>query len=255
MSAPFHLKSINKSFGAITALNEIDLEVGQGEVIALIGPSGSGKTTLLKTLNAQHNIDAGSLNIHGKSISDLSHKQLRKLRSGIAYIPQDLGLVPNIKVFQNVLLGKVGQMHSAKMLCRFVFPPKAELENIHHLLERTGIAEKLYAETSTLSGGQKQRVAVTRALYQQAHTILADEPISSVDPARARSLVKLLIEIAKEHKLTLIMSMHNVELAKEFFPRLVGLKSGEILFDDKTEAVDKSLLDELYQLSDEQLHQ
>jgi len=229
------------------------LEIQQGEIIALIGPSGSGKTTLLKTLNAQHQIDSGTLLVNGQSISNLSHKKLRQLRSKIAYIPQDLGLVPSLKVFQNIFLGRTGQLNTLKMLTRFLFPPKSEIQHIHDYLARTGIAEKLYAVTSTLSGGQRQRVAVTRALYQQANTILADEPTSSVDPARARSLVQLLIEIAKEHNLTLIMSIHNVDLAREFFPRIIGLKSGEITFDQNTVSDDQ--IQQLYQLTQEQITQ
>ncbi len=253
MAKLFQLKNITKRFGSITAIDCVNIDIEQGEIIALIGSSGSGKTTLLKLLNAQHEADAGEILLLQKPISSFNHKQLRQTRSKIAFIPQDLGIVKNLKVFQNIFLGKVGLTSTLSMLWKFLFPPKSEILKVHKLLERTGIADKLYSITSTLSGGEQQRVAVTRALYQEAHTILADEPISSVDPARARSLIKLLIEISRENNLTLIMSIHNIELAKEFFPRLIGLKNGRVQFDGSS--VNQAELDDLYQLSEEQLTQ
>ncbi len=253
MASLFHISSLTKRFGSVIALSKVSLDIKQGEIIALIGSSGSGKTTLLKLLNAQHKAEEGIIKLSGQSFDSLSQSQLRKARSKIAFIPQDLGLVKNLKVFQNIFLGKVGHVGTLRMLWRFILPPKKEIQQVHQLLERTGIPEKLYFETSQLSGGQQQRVAVARSLYQGAHTILADEPISAVDPARARSLIKLLIAISKENNLTLIMSIHNIKLAQEFFPRLIGLKNGVILFDGS--AVDESKLAELYQLSEDQLNE
>ncbi|MGJ8656323.1 MAG: phosphonate ABC transporter ATP-binding protein [Akkermansiaceae bacterium] len=253
MAKLFQLRNLTKRFGSIPAIDDVNIDIEQGEIIALIGSSGSGKTTLLKLLNAQHLADDGEVLLASESIKSLNSKQLRQARSKIAFIPQDLGIVSNLKVFQNIFLGKVGLISTVSMLWRFLFPPKSELLKVHELLERTGISEKLYSITSTLSGGQQQRVAVARSLYQGAHTILADEPISAVDPARARSLIMLLIEISRENNLTLIMSIHNIELAQEFFPRLIGLKLGKVLF-DKTE-VSPTDLANLYQLSEEQLAQ
>lgn len=225
------LKNITKSFQSTKALSGINLSIEQGERIALIGPSGSGKTTLLKLLNAQHISNGGSLKVNNLEVAELSPKQLRKLRSNIAYIPQDLGLVPSLKVYQNVLLGKIGRFHTLSMLRKFLLPSKAELAAVHQVLERVGIPEKLYDTTSTLSGGQQQRVAVARALFQEPHTILADEPVSAVDPARAKSLIELLETISKEHKLTVVMSIHNIHLAKQYFPRVIGLRQGKLKID------------------------
>ncbi len=247
----FQLTDITKSFGATIALNKISLEIKQGEHVALIGPSGSGKTTLLKLLNGQLLQNSGSYTIAESHLNNLSNKNLRRLRSEIAYIPQDLGLIPQLKVFQNILLGRVGKHSALGMLSKFLIPPRNNLQNIFSLLERVGIPEKMYQHTATLSGGQQQRVAVARALFQQAHSLLADEPISAVDPARARSLITLLTEIATENQLTLVMSIHNVELAREFFPRIVGLKNGHILFDSPE--VSTKQLKELYHLSESEL--
>ena len=247
----FQLTDITKSFGATVALNKISLEIKQGEHVALIGPSGSGKTTLLKLLNGQLLQSSGSYTIAESHLNSLSNKNLRKLRSEIAYIPQDLGLIPQLKVFQNILLGRVGKHSALGMLSKFLVPPQKNLQHIFSLLQRVGIPEKMYQHTASLSGGQQQRVAVARALFQQAHSLLADEPISAVDPARARSLITLLTEIATENKLTLVMSIHNVELAREFFPRIVGLKNGDILFDSPEVSTEQ--LEELYHLSESEL--
>ena len=247
----FQLTDITKSFGATVALNKISLEIKQGEHVALIGPSGSGKTTLLKLLNGQLLQSSGNYTIAESHLNSLSNKNLRRLRSEIAYIPQDLGLIPQLKVFQNILLGRVGKHSALGILSKFLIPPRENLQHIFSLLQRVGIPEKMYQHTASLSGGQQQRVAVARALFQQAHSLLADEPISAVDPARARSLITLLTEIATENKLTLVMSIHNVELAREFFPRIVGLKNGDILFDSPEVSTEQ--LEELYHLSESEL--
>ena len=247
----FQLTDITKSFGATVALNKISLEIKQGEHVALIGPSGSGKTTLLKLLNGQLLQSSGSYTIAESHLNSLSNKNLRRLRSEIAYIPQDLGLIPQLKVFQNILLGRVGKHSALGMLSKFLIPPRENLQHIFSLLQRVGIPEKMHQHTASLSGGQQLRVAVARALFQQAHSLLADEPISAVDPARARSLITLLTEIATENKLTLVMSIHNVELAREFFPRIVGLKNGDILFDSPEVSTEQ--LEELYHLSESEL--
>ena len=247
----FQLTDITKSFGATVALSNISLEIKQGEHVALIGPSGSGKTTLLKLLNGQLLQNSGSYSIADSHLNSLSNKNLRRLRSEIAYIPQDLGLIPQLKVFQNILLGRVGKHSALGMLSKFLIPPRKNLHHIFSLLQRVGIPEKMYQHTATLSGGQQQRVAVARALFQQAHSLLADEPVSAVDPARARSLITLLTEIATENQLTLVMSIHNLELAREFFPRIVGLKNGHILFDSPEPTTEQ--LEELYHLSESEL--
>lgn len=243
------LKEISKSFNSMEALSGINLTIKQGERIALIGPSGSGKTTLLKLLNGQHIASEGHLKVENLEVAKLTPKQLRQFRTNIAYIPQDLGLVPSLKVYQNVALGKIGQLHPLSMLRKVLLPKKAELAIIHEVLERVGIPEKLYDTTSTLSGGQQQRVAVARALLQNPHTILADEPVSAVDPARAKSLIELLEKISIENNLTVVMSIHNIHLARQHFPRVLGLRLGKLVL-DSSDPTEKEL-DTLFNLSNE----
>ena len=251
--AAFALEGAGRRYGAVEALRPTDLNIAQGERIALVGPSGSGKSTLLNLLNATVTPTDGAVSLLGDDIAQLSPRGLRELRSRIATIPQQLGLVPNLRVWQNVATGRIGSRGFFGGLRDLFFLPKAALTEIHSLLDRVGIEDKLYARTSELSGGQQQRVALARALFQKPKAILADEPVSSVDPARAASLVELLNELAREHQLTLVMSLHNLELAREHFPRLIGLRTGRVQFDQDPSTIDESALQELYHLGEEEM--
>jgi len=230
------------------ALAGVDLEVAPGEALALVGPSGSGKTTLLRLLNAAVLPSSGTVEIDGRSLAGIDPGALRALRSRIGFVHQDLCLVPNVRVLSNVLAGKLGQQGLAASLRTLLLPPRAEIEAVARVLERVGIGEKLYQRTDSLSGGQRQRAALARALFQEPRALLADEPVSAVDPARARSLVALLAEVSRERGLTLVVSLHDIALAREFFPRLVGLRAGRVVFDRKTGEVTAAELERLYAL-------
>lgn len=252
MSA-FELERITCRFGQFTAVDEVSLRIESGEQVALIGPSGSGKTTLLRTLNTIRAPDRGTVSVFGDDVSGYGVRELRKLRSRIAFIPQDLGLVPNLSVLQNVVLGSGGRRGTWRSLRDLVLPAKADVLRIHELLERVGIEEKLYARTDTLSGGQQQRVAIARSLFQQPEALLADEPVSSVDPARARDTVALLVELSREKGFALCVSLHNLELAREYFPRLVGLRRGQVRFDGAPGAIPETEMAALYELEAEEM--
>ncbi len=250
MSAAFQVEGLEKRFGANAALREVSLTINAGERVALIGPSGSGKTTLLRLLGTQMAPSAGSLEVFDFAPANLSEAALRRLRTRIAFLPQDLGLVSKLRVIQNVIAARSGRRHLWQSLRDLLFPSKEEREAIHGLLQRVGIPEKLYDRLDSLSGGQQQRVALARALYQEPEALLADEPISSVDPARARSLLGLLTQISEEEDLTLVASIHQIDLAKAYFPRLIGLKDGRVLFDAPPEAISPEAFGALYQLED-----
>jgi phosphonate transport system ATP-binding protein len=247
--AAFELYDAGCRYGKLDALVPTTLRIASGDCVGLVGPSGSGKTTLLRLLNATVQPTSGSVSALGQRIDSLSSRSLRAVRSRIATIPQHLGLVPNLRVWQNVAIGRIGRRGFAGTLKDLLFLSKGSLAEIHELLDRVGIEEKLFARTSQLSGGQRQRVAVARALFQKPQAILADEPVSSVDPARAASLVALLNDLAKERGLTLVISLHNLELAREYLPRLVGLRSGHIHFDRNSASIDDKTFDSLYDLS------
>ncbi len=252
-SAAFHLDGVTCRFGELAAVDSVSLEISRGERVALIGPSGSGKTTLLRAMNTMLAPDLGEISVFGEDVSTFAPAKLRHLRTRIAFIPQNLGLVPNLRVIQNVILGAGGKRGTWRSLRDLLFAAQADVEVIHEILERVGIEEKLYQRTDRLSGGQQQRVAIARALFQAPEVILADEPVSSVDPARARDTVKLLCELSQERDFTLVMSLHNLQLAREFFPRLVGLRGGKIAFDDAPQTLQQATLERLYDLSAEEM--
>ena len=246
----FELSQAHKSFGAVHALSSIDLQIAKGERVALIGASGSGKTTLLRLFGAQLAPDRGEVRVLGCNPLVLGERKLRDLRSRLGYLPQDLGLVPNLRVLQNVVGGRCGRRSILGSLRDLILPAIGVRRRIYELLERVGIAEKMYDRVDTLSGGQQQRVAVARALFQEPAVILADEPVSAVDPARARDVLDLLTCLSEEEGLTLLVSMHQLDLAREFFPRLVGLKNGEVHFDGKSDELEDDDLSALFQLGD-----
>ena len=239
--------------GATVALREVSLSIKPGEAVAIVGPSGSGKTTLLRLLNGSIRPTIGEVRVQGRALCDLDAHGLRLARAAIGFVHQDLRLVPNIRVLHNVITGRLGRMSMLHSLRSALFPPRALQHEVYELLERVGIPEELHERTDRLSGGQRQRVAIARALFQQPWALLADEPVSSVDPSRARDAVRLLSEISGNSGLTLCVSLHNLELAREFFPRLVGLRGGRIVFDQKSSELSPAQFQDLYQLTREEI--
>ena len=249
----FELEGAAVSFGDVPALRDVTLRIDEGEAVGFVGPSGSGKTTLLRLLNGTVRPTGGWVRVDGRKLIERSPREMKRLRSRIGFVHQDLGLVPNVRVAQNVLAGRLGHWGFLRSLRRMLIPSRTDLATVHALLERVGIPDKLFARTDTLSGGQRQRVAIARALFQEPEALLADEPVSSVDPARARDTVALLTSISAEQSLTLCMSLHNLELAREFFPRLVGLRAGRVIFDRPSAEIGDAEFHALYDLGDDEL--
>ena len=244
----FALHGVSVAFGAALALRGANLAVKPGESVALVGPSGAGKTTLLRLLNGAVVPTAGRVEVDGISLADLGGDALRLLRSRIGFVHQDLRLVPNLRVSQNVLSGRLGRQSWWETARTFMRPRSTELEAVHHLLERVGIADQMFQRVDRLSGGQAQRVAIALALYQEPRILLADEPVASVDPARAEALLTLLGAICADEGLTLVVSLHSPELARRRFERLVGLRGGCVVFDSPAKQVTDAQLTALYDL-------
>lgn len=252
-AASFRVIGASVAYGTDRALDGIDLTIDAGEAVALVGPSGAGKTTLLRLLNGSLRPTAGRITVNDNDLGDLGLRPLRRVRSSIALMHQHLGLVPNLRVAQNVISGRLGRLGLLGSLRAMLLPSRAMLLEAHRLLERVGIGHKLFERSDRLSGGQQQRAALARALFQEPSAILADEPVSSVDPARARDMVELLTRISVEGGLTLCVSLHNLELAREFFPRLVGLRAGRVVFDRPSAKVGEDQFRELFDLGAEEL--
>lgn len=250
--ATFELDEVVVELGSCRALDGVSLKIEPGEIVAVIGPSGAGKTTLLRLLSGALRPTGGSLRLDGVSFASFTERQLRHLRSSIGFVHQDLRLVPNLRVVKNVIAGRLGRLSLLRSLGVMLLPPAAYVDDAYELLRRVGIPDKLFQRTDLLSGGEQQRVAIARALFQQPLALLADEPVASVDPERARDTVALLTEICRERRLTLCVSLHDLLLARAFFPRLVGLRHGRIVFDRTTGDLQQEELDSLYRLSAEE---
>lgn len=249
----FTLRDVSVRLGGVVALADVDLEVARGEAVGLVGPSGSGKTTLLRLLNGSLRPTAGEVAVRGVPLTQLGPAELRSVRSSIGFVHQDFGLVPNLRVSQNVIAGRLGRMSYWGSLRAMLWPSRGDLEAVEAVLERVGIADKLLERTDRLSGGQRQRVALARALHQVPQAILADEPVSSVDPARARDTVELLLRVSRDEGLTLCASIHDLDLAREYLPRLVGLRSGRVVFDRPSREVSDEEFRALYDLRAEEM--
>ena len=251
--AQFVLEGAGRRYGAVAALADVDLRIGRGERVALVGPSGAGKTTLLRLLNATERATEGRVRVDGRDVGALPSREIRRLRSRIGVVAQDLSLVPNLRVSQNVIAGRLGRRSFPGAVRSMFFPSRDDLVRAHGILERVGIPEKLFERTDRLSGGQQQRVAIARALFQDPEAILADEPVSAVDPARARDTVALLTDLSRESGVTLITSMHNLDLARRYFPRLVGLRHGRVRFDGAPDDIPREEFEALYDLDAEEM--
>lgn len=241
----YELADVRKVFddGSV-ALDGVSLTVGRGEHVAFIGPSGAGKTTLFRILNLTLRPTGGTLRLDGIDVATLSGPALRRARMRIGTIYQQHNLVGRLRVVHNVLAGNLGRWSTLTALGSLVRPREAG--QAARALAQVGMPEKLHARTDELSGGQQQRVAIARVLIQAPDIILADEPVSSVDPTLAVSLVTLLRDISSESGKTLLMNLHIVDLALTYFPRIVGIRDGRVQFDLAPDKVTAELLEELY---------
>ena len=237
-------QDISKAYPRVKALAPLSLAFGQGETVALAGPSGSGKTTLLYLLAGLAQPDAGQITIDGHRLSALKPgKQLSRL---VSIMHQSHDLVPQLPVLHNVLAGRLGEWGIIASLLSLVWPRERHLAEA--ALTRLGIADKLQERTSRLSGGEQQRVAIARLLVQSSRVILADEPVSSLDPARAEDMLGLLTGLVPTAGQVLVVSLHSPELIRKYFSRVIGLRHGILQFDMPAKDLSAEVLERLYRL-------
>ncbi|MEH7437852.1 phosphonate ABC transporter ATP-binding protein [Neobacillus drentensis] len=240
-------KNISKHYERKIALSSLSFSIKEGELVALIGPSGAGKTTLLNAIAGLVPLNSGELIIDDNPLT--SYKKGKAFAKKVGVIRQQFDLIGPLAVIHNVLAGKLADWGLFKSLLSLLIPQEKELAV--NALKRVGLDEKIYEITSSLSGGEQQRVAMARLMVQKPEVILADEPVASLDPARADDVLSMLTSIVTEEKQTLIASLHSVEYARKYFTRIISLKNGEIFFDLPTDQVTDELLKDLYQLKEQ----
>lgn len=241
------LRGVGVIYDGHPALAGIDLEVRAGERVALVGPSGAGKTTLLNLCIAAVAPTTGSVSVLGHDLAAASPAELRALRRRIGTVYQQLHLVGPLRVVHNVNAGRLGSWTTARALRSLVRP--VEVTTARDALARVGIADKLYERTDSLSGGEQQRVALARVLVQQPELILADEPVASLDPARAEEVMNLLGTVLVDGTRTLMVSLHDFDLARRRCDRVVGLRDGGIAFDLPASEVTDDVGTTLYRIA------
>ncbi|WP_286997941.1 MULTISPECIES: phosphonate ABC transporter ATP-binding protein [Comamonas] len=240
------IRNLRKSYGSNHVLHGIDLDVKAGEFVVMLGLSGAGKSTLLRCMNGLNRADSGTLQVGG---IDLMQKHSRReLARHVAMVFQHHNLVQRLSVRKNVLTGRLGQIGTfASMMQMF---KHSDIVLANQCLERVGLAHKADERTEALSGGQMQRVGIARALAQQPNVILADEPVASLDPKTARSVLQYLREATREMGIAVVCNLHQVDYAKEFGDRVVGLAQGRMVFNDVPAALDAAALDAIYHTPD-----
>jgi len=246
----YSLKDITKNYqsrnGPVRALDRLTLDVQPFERVALLGPSGAGKTTLFRLLNATLRPTSGTLSFDGSDVGAMSSRELRQMRRRIGTIYQQHQLVPSLSAFENTLCGKLGSWSLLETLRSAARPAKRDAEQAMAALEAVGLADKRNARADELSGGQQQRLTIARVLMQDPDVILADEPFASLDPALTESVASLLLELVQNGKRTLVATLHDVDLALRYFPRVAALRDARILFDKAPSDVSREDLDTLY---------
>jgi phosphonate transport system ATP-binding protein len=238
------LTGLTKQFGTTTALDGVNLTVRRGEIVVLLGLSGSGKSTLLRHLDALELPTTGSVRVLGEDVPNLTGRRLRGLRSRVGFIFQQFELVPSLSVLENVLTGALADLRGPR-LGLWSYPKAKKLRALAHL-DRVGLLDRAYQRADTLSGGQQQRVAIARALMQNPSILLADEPVASLDPESSDQVMALIREIAFEEGLTVLCSLHQVDLAISWADRIVGLRHGAVVLDMPATGLSKAEVMEIY---------
>lgn len=250
MTTALHIRRLNKHFAnGKHALRDIDLTVKRGEMVALIGASGSGKSTLLRHVAGLMAADGASdslIEIDGRCVQQGGriHCDIRKVRAEVGFVFQQFNLVARLPVLVNVLVGSLHRMPWWRSWVRAFTPQERALAL--DALARVGIADCHAQRASTLSGGQQQRAAIARTLVQGARVVLADEPIASLDPESSRKVMEILARINREDGCTVIVSLHQVDIAIKYCPRVVALNQGQVVYDGPSSALTPALLRELY---------
>ena len=236
------INNLTKTFANGTAaLKGVNLSVNRGEFISILGPSGSGKTTLLRSINGLESTSGGEIYLDNNQVS---HNSIDEIQKKTGMIFQEFNLVNNLSAINNVLTGLLNT--SNKFLSLFYLFSKTQKINALKSLDTVGLLKKSYNICDELSGGQRQRVGIARAIIKKPLLLLADEPVASLDPKAANLILSLLKKINKEYGMTILCNLHQVDLAKKYSDRIVGLVDGKVIFNEKSTDIDRNYLEKIY---------
>lgn len=230
--------------GEVLALRDVSLSIRRGEFVVLIGLSGSGKSTLLRCINRLIEPTSGRILLDGVDVTKAKGAELRQIRRRIGMVFQHFNLVKRSSVLTNVLAGRLGYAPPAETLVgRF---PRNDLERARESLERVGLLEKMYVRADELSGGQQQRVGIARALMQEPEILLADEPVSALDPATSNSVLQYLEQMNRRDGVSVVCALHFLSLARRYGTRIIALKDGQVVFEGLPAEIDEAKFKEIY---------
>ena len=239
------IKNLTVEYGNFRAIDNVSFTIKDGEFVAVIGSSGGGKSSLMKAINLLVKPKSGSIKIDDEEMTALSSRKLRMERRKIGFVFQDYNLIDRLSVIENVLTGRLGYKSSLKSLLGIF--SKEEYENAEKALEKVGLSEKLFVRGDELSGGQKQRVAIAKALVQEPKIILADEPVASLDVNSSKIIMEYFKEINRVQGITVIINIHDVNIALKYADRVIALKKGKIVFDGKGSEITDDVLKRVYE--------
>jgi phosphonate transport system ATP-binding protein len=242
------VRNVSKKFGENLALDDVSVDVHRSELLVLLGLSGSGKSTLLRCLNGLHAVSSGTIEVGGTRVDTASRAQLRGLRRNVGFVFQHFNLVGRLSCLENVLIGGLGRL-SVPRYGALTYPRAMRADALGHL-DRVGLADFAERRADTLSGGQQQRVAIARTLMQRPGLLLADEPVASLDPENAGVVMDLLFRVCIEEKLTVICTLHQVDLALGWAHRMVGLRNGQKVLDRPAVGMTRDEVMAIYQRVD-----
>jgi phosphonate transport system ATP-binding protein len=236
------IRQLTKRYGDNAVLRGVDLDAAPGEFVVVLGESGAGKSTLLRCVNRLAVADGGELTVDGMDAVNCA--DTRALRQRVAMIFQHHNVVPRLSALKNVLTGRLGAVSTLASVLHFF--SRADIALAHECLGRVGLAHKANERTDSLSGGQMQRVGIARALAQQPRLILADEPVASLDPQTSRKVLQYLHDASRDLGITVLCNLHQVDYAREFADRIVGLSQGRVVFDGAPRAMGQDDIDRIY---------
>ncbi|MBU4222970.1 MAG: phosphonate ABC transporter ATP-binding protein [Euryarchaeota archaeon] len=239
-----HIENLTKIYGSCRAVDNISVDVKRGEFIGVLGASGAGKTTFLRCINRLVEPTSGRINLNGgKDVMKCGSKELLDVRKKVGMIFQQFGLLKRLSVLDNVLTGKLGYTSPWTALCGF---NDEHIEEAYKALESVELEDKAPERASNLSGGQQQRVAIARVLVQNPEIVLADEPVASLDPYSANTVMKYLKKINKERGITILSTLHQVDYATTYTDRIMGMSKGRVIFDGSSSAVKDDVVERIY---------